>query len=164
LVDLNGKVVTNRSFNRRWVLLYFGFVRCPDICPSEMYKVGNIMNQLKNEYPEIAQHITPIFVSVDPNRDSIKLLKQYSKDFHPNYVFLTGSPEQVKEMAKKYRVYVNKLEETEDGDYLVDHSIVIYFQNDIGDLQDCFTQNMKVKDIVMKIVEIMTRSPDKNLE
>ena len=70
--------------------------------------------------------------------------------------FLTGSPSQVQEMAKKFRVYVSKAEETEDGDYLVDHSIVTYFHDDMGELSDCFTQSMRPKDISEKIVEKMT--------
>jgi protein SCO1/2 len=79
-----------------------------------------------------------------------------AKDFHPDYVFLTGSPTQVQDMAKKYRVYVSKAEETDDGDYLVDHSIVVYFHDDKGELSDCFTQSMRPKDISEKIIEKMT--------
>ena len=86
-------------------------------------------------------------------------LREYGKDFHPSYIFLTGSPEQVQQMAKKYRVYVSKADETEDGDYLVDHSIVIYFHDDTGDLADCFTQSMRPSDVVEKVVERMTFVP-----
>jgi protein SCO1/2 len=159
LVDLDGNLVTNKSFEGKWTLLYFGFARCPDICPSEMVKVGKVMDTLAKEHPELAKNLQPIFVSVDPARDSLKALKEYGKDFHPSYVFLTGSPEQVQLMAKKYRVYVSKADETEDGDYLVDHSIVIYFHDDTGDLADCFTQSMRPSDVVEKIVERMTFVP-----
>jgi protein SCO1/2 len=156
LVDLEGNLVTNKSFEGKWTLLYFGFARCPDICPSEMVKVGQVIDTLKAEHPELAKNIKPIFVSVDPARDSLKALKEYAKDFHPSYVFLTGSPDQVQQMAKKYRVYVSKADETEDGDYLVDHSIVIYFHDDTGDLADCFTQSMRPSDVIEKVVERMT--------
>mmetsp|Transcript_5097 Transcript_5097/g.8947 ORF Transcript_5097/g.8947 Transcript_5097/m.8947 type:complete len:315 (-) Transcript_5097:352-1296(-) len=159
LVDLDGNLVTNKQFEGKWTLLYFGFARCPDICPSEMVKVGKVMDTLAKEHPELAKNLQPIFVSVDPARDSLKALKEYGKDFHPSYVFLTGSPEQVQLMAKKYRVYVSKADETEDGDYLVDHSIVIYFHDDTGDLADCFTQSMRPSDVVEKIVERMTFVP-----
>lgn len=155
LVDLDGNLVTNKSFEGKWTLLYFGFARCPDICPSEMVKVGKVMDILKKEHPKLADNIVPIFVSVDPARDSLKALKEYAKDFHPSYIFLTGSPEQVQQMAKKYRVYVSKADETEDGDYLVDHSIVIYFHDDTGDLADCFTQSMRPSDVIEKILERM---------
>ncbi len=156
LVDLDGNLVTNKNFEGKWTLLYFGFARCPDICPSEMVKVGQVMDTLAKEHPELAKNIKPIFVSVDPARDSLKALREYAKDFHPSYVFLTGSPEQVQQMAKKYRVYVSKADETEDGDYLVDHSIVIYFHDDTGDLADCFTQSMRPTDVIDKVVERMT--------
>jgi len=191
---MNGNLVTNKSFEGKWTLLYFGFARCPDICPSEMVKVGKVrkrkgvwrlsgkclafyqplsrdfflvflllcthaktkvMDILARDYPDIAKKVKPIFVTVDPARDSIKALKEYSKDFHPSYIFLTGSPVQIQQMAKKYRVYVSKADETADGDYLVDHSIVIYFHDDTGDLADCFTQSMRPTDIVEKIKERM---------
>jgi len=156
LVDLKGNLVTNRSFEGRWTLLYFGFARCPDICPSEMLKVGRVMDTLKEEYPELASKVTPVFVSIDPARDSLKVLEEYAKDFHPSFVFLTGTPKQVQDMAKKYRVYVSKADETEDGDYLVDHSIVVYFHDDTGDIADCFTQSMRPSDVVDKVIERMT--------
>ena len=159
LIDLEGKLVTNVSFRGKWLLLYFGFARCPDICPSEMLKIARVIDELKETNPELAAALVPIFVSVDPARDSLAALKEYSKDFHPDFVFLTGSPTQVQQMAKKYRVYVSKAEETEDGDYLVDHSIVVYFHDDQGELADCFTQSMRPKDIVEKIKERMTISP-----
>ena len=113
------------------------------------------MDTLAKEYPELAKNVKPIFVSVDPARDSLKALKEYGKDLHPSYVFLTGSPDQVQQMAKKYRVYVSKVDETEDGDYLVDHSFVIYFHDDAGDLADCFNQSMWASDVVEKVVERM---------
>eukprot|EP00986_Skeletonema_menzelii_P011057 scaffold5566_cov145-Skeletonema_menzelii.AAC.2 len=159
LVDLDGNLVTNESFKGKWTLLYFGFARCPDICPSEMVKIGKVMDTLEKEHPKLRGQIQPIFVSIDPARDSLKALRDYAKDFHPSYVFLTGAPQQVQAMAKKYRVYMSKADETEDGDYLVDHSIVVYFHDETGDIADCFTQSMRPSDIVEKVVERMTFVP-----
>lgn len=159
LVDLDGNLVTNKTFEGKWTLLYFGFARCPDICPSEMFKIAKVMDTLKEKHPEIAKNVVPLFVSVDPARDSLKVLKDYSKDFHPSYIFLTGSPDQVQQMAKKYRVYVSKADETEEGDYLIDHSIVVYFHDDNGEIADCFTQSMRPVDIVEKVVERITHDP-----
>jgi cytochrome oxidase Cu insertion factor (SCO1/SenC/PrrC family) len=124
-----------------------------------MMKVGRVIDTLKKDHPELAKKIVPLFVSVDPARDSLKALKAYAKDFHPDYIFLTGSPIQVEQMAKKYRVYVSKADEEPDGDYLIDHSIVIYFHDDTGDLSDCFTQSMRPLDVVEKIRERMTFQP-----
>jgi protein SCO1 len=153
LVDLDGNLVTNTNFEGKWLLLYFGFARCPDICPSEMMKVGRVMDALKKEYPHIASQVVPVFVSIDPARDSLQALREYAKDFHPDYIFLTGTPQQVKQMAKSYRVYFSKADEGVDGDYLVDHSIVIYFHDPSGDLADCFTQSMRPSDVMDKIIE-----------
>jgi protein SCO1/2 len=159
LVDLEGNLVTNKSFEGKWLLLYFGFARCPDICPSEMMKIAKVIDTLKQTHPNLAKQIVPVFVSVDPARDSLQALKTYARDFHPDYVFLTGSPLQVQQMAKKYRVYVSKADISPDGDYLVDHSIVIYFHDDKGDLSDCFTQSMRPTDVVEKIIERMNFEP-----
>ena len=156
LVDLKGNLVTNKSFEGKWLLLYFGFARCPDICPSEMLKVARVIDTLKKEHPDIASKLVPLFVSIDPARDSLKALKAYAKDFHPDYVFLTGTPNQVQKMAKTYRVYLSKADESVDGDYLVDHSIVTYFHDDTGDMVDCFTQSMRPSDIIDKVIERMT--------
>ena len=157
LIDLEGNLVTEQSFRGKWLLLYFGFARCPDICPSEMRKVGQVMDVLKETHPKLHAQLVPVFVSVDPARDSLQALREYARDFHPSYVFLTGAPSQVQKMAKAYRVYMSKADVTDDGDYLVDHSIVIYFHDDTGDLADCFTQSMQVKDVVEKVVERMEK-------
>lgn len=163
LVDLDGNLVTNKSFEGKWVLLYFGFARCPDICPSEMVKIGRVIDTMKKSHPELVKDLVPLFVSVDPARDSLQALRSYAKDFHPEFVFLTGSPVQVQQMAKQYRVYVSKADETADGDYLVDHSIVIYFHDNTGDLADCYTQSMRVSDVVEHVVERMTAAAAKTV-
>jgi len=124
-----------------------------------MNKVARVMDTLKKDRPELAEKIVPLFVSIDPARDSLQSLRAYAQDFHPSYIFLTGAPEQVRRMAKLYRVYFSKADETADGDYLVDHSIVIYFHDDTGDLADCFTQSMRPSDVVEKVVERMTAAP-----
>lgn len=159
LVDLDGNLVTNEQFKGKWLLLYFGFARCPDICPSEMNKVATVLDTLKQTHPDLYREIVPVFVSVDPARDSLRALRDYAKDFHPDYVFLTGTPEQVSRMAKRYRVYMSKADETAEGDYLVDHSIVIYLHDAAGELADCLTQSMRPVDVVNKVVERMTFVP-----
>mmetsp|Transcript_15779 Transcript_15779/g.15968 ORF Transcript_15779/g.15968 Transcript_15779/m.15968 type:complete len:337 (-) Transcript_15779:443-1453(-) len=152
LVDLKGNLVSEQTFAGKFTLLYFGFARCPDICPSEMQKVAQVMDTMKEKFPEVAANVQPIFVSIDPGRDSIDALLSYEKDFHPSYAFLTGTPQMVASMAKSYRVYVSRADETEDGDYLVDHSIVLYFHDDKGEMVDVFTQSMKPTDILDRIV------------
>jgi len=151
LVDMNGHLVNEATYAGKYTLLYFGFAHCPDICPSELAKVAQVMDRLQKEHPEVAEKIVPLFVTVDPARDSMTCLKEYGKDFHPKLQFLTGTPEQVQKMTKKYRVYISKADEMDDGDYLVDHSIVLYFNNPDGTFQDFFSQSMRATDIVSKI-------------
>ena len=76
LIDLDGQLVTDISFQGKWLLLYFGFARCPDICPSEMSKISRVIDQLKETHPQLASKLVPVFVSVDPARDSLTALKE----------------------------------------------------------------------------------------
>ena len=92
-----------------------------------------------------------MFISVDPSRDTVGLLRNYSQDFHSQIDYLTGTNEQVSKVSRAYRVYFSKVDEDEDGDYLVDHSIVLYLISPDGEFLDFFTQKMQVIDIVNKI-------------
>ena len=148
MVDSEGVPVTNETFKGQWMVLYFGFTYCPDICPNELVKLGKVLNRLDKDLGPV---VTPVFISVDPKRDSVKQLAFYKKDFHPRMRFLTGTPEQVKRAAKAYRVYysnTNTTSDEDDWDYLVDHSIVMYFISPEGEFLEFFTQSADVDEIV----------------
>lgn len=149
LVDQDGIPRTDASYKGQFMLLYFGFTHCPDICPSELVKVGKILEQLEKQNIQVK----PVFISVDPARDCLEQLKHYSQDFHKSFSYLTGTNEQVKEAARSYRVYFSKANEDENDDeeYLVDHSIVFYFVSPTGEFVDFFTQKTQVNDVVEKI-------------
>jgi protein SCO1 len=155
LVDQDGIPRTDASYKGKYQILYFGFSFCPDICPSELVKIGKVIDILT----EKGIDVTPLFITVDPPRDTIQQLKNYSQDFHSKIQYLTGTKEQVGKACKAYRVYFSKANENEDDDedYLVDHSIVFYLLDDKGEFQDFFTQRMQVGDIVTKIVENMNK-------
>eukprot|EP00752_Nemacystus_decipiens_P014178 g12608.t2 len=147
LVNMHGKPVTDKDYHGSFVMLYFGFCHCPDICPSELVKVGAIATKLEGKLG--AGVVKPVFVSVDPDRDSLAQLRHYSQDFHHSIEFLTGTKDQVAKAAKSYRVYFSKTEEHEEGeDYLLDHSIVIYLLAPNGDFLDFFTQRTTIADCV----------------
>ena len=152
LVNQDGEAVTDAMCRGQYSLLYFGFTHCPDICPSELVKVGNIMKELERRK---ATPIKPFFISVDPHRDTVQQLKHYSQDFSPAWTFLTGTPDMVAKATRAFRVYFTKADEVEDDDeeYLVDHSIVLYLMSPEGDFLEFFTQRMEVVDIVDKIVK-----------
>ncbi len=155
LVDQNGIPRTDKSYYGKVLLLYFGFAHCPDICPAELVKVGNILKRVEEKHPNLTQ-IHPIFITVDPERDSIAQLRYYGKDFDPRIQYLTGTKEQVARATRAYRVYFSKAVDHEDDDeYMVDHSIVLYLVGADGELIDFFTQSMSVDDCVQKLPSLL---------
>ncbi|GAB5031572.1 sco1 family protein [Nannochloropsis oceanica] len=149
LVDFTGKPVTDADFRGEFLLLYFGFTHCPDICPSELVKVGRILDLLDKE-PRLPM-VRPVFISVDPDRDNVGQLRHYAQDFHPRILYLTGTQEQLAKVTKGYRVYFSKADEEDEENYLVDHSIVLYLIGPDGSFLDFFTQSMQPTDIVNRI-------------
>ncbi|KAM3193393.1 hypothetical protein ACQJBY_070167 [Aegilops geniculata] len=125
LLNHDGKTVTEKDFLGKWTLLYFGFTHCPDICPDELQKMAAAINKIKEK---AKLEIVPVFISVDPERDTVEQVHDYVKEFHQDLIGLTGTSDEVRKVARAYRVYYMKTEE-EGSDYLVDHSIVMYLMN-----------------------------------
>ena len=156
LVDQNGRIVTDKTLfspsSKKFALLYFGFTHCPDICPSEMVKMTKIIDALDKLGDPFQNRILPVFITVDPKRDGVAQVGHYVKDFHPGTVGLTGTPKQIADVCKAYRVYHLPQEtESEDEEYLVDHSIVIYLIAPDGTFLDFFTQLIEVDEAVNRI-------------
>jgi protein SCO1/2 len=131
LVDQNGRPRTERDYAGKWRVMYFGYTFCPDVCPLDMQNVGAGLRAFEKAAPARAAGVVPIFVSVDPARDSPAVLKQFVSAFHPRMVGLTGSPAQVAAAAKAYAVYSSKGAET-GGGYLVNHSRQTYLIDPAG--------------------------------
>ncbi|KAG2648643.1 protein SCO1 homolog 1, mitochondrial-like isoform X2 [Panicum virgatum] len=125
LLNHDGKPVTEKDFLGKWTLLYFGFTHCPDICPDELQKMAAAIDKIKGK---AKLDIVPVFITVDPERDTVEQVRDYVKEFHPDLVGLTGTTDEIRKVARAYRVYYMKTEE-EGSDYLVDHSIVMYLMN-----------------------------------
>jgi len=161
LVDVDGKAFHSEQLKGNWVLLYFGFTFCPDICPEELDKVTACLDILDAQpgMPEVV----PVFISIDPHRDTPAKVKEYLKDFHPRMVGLTGTEAQVKAAAKTYRVYYSKPSTDDSDDYLVDHSIVMYLVNPEGQFCSYYGQLVtaeKMADGIAKEVEASQLSTD----
>ncbi|XP_010564357.1 PREDICTED: protein SCO2 homolog, mitochondrial [Haliaeetus leucocephalus] len=124
LLDQEGRPRQKADFRGQWVLLYFGFTHCPDICPEELEKLSRAVELLERE-PGLPP-LQPLFITVDPQRDDVAAMKRYVQDFHPRLLGLTGSPEEVRAAADAYRVYASTGPKDEDGDYIVDHTVLIY--------------------------------------
>jgi|APTNR8051073442_1049403.scaffolds.fasta_scaffold01241_2 protein SCO1/2 len=131
LVDQDGNTVTDADFRGRYMLIYFGYTYCPDICPTSLLRNIEALDSLGSK----KDLIQPILISVDPERDTPALLKDYAELFDPRLIALTGSPEQVAEAARAYRVYYAKAEEPgadAGSDYLMDHSGFTYLMGPDG--------------------------------
>lgn len=121
LVDQTGRPVTRDSFAGDYVLMSFGFTSCPDVCPTELSRMATTMDLLGAD----AERVRPVFITVDPERDTAAALADYVGRFHPRMIGLTGTPEQVAAAARAYRVYYDKVEQ-EGGHYTMDHSTFLY--------------------------------------
>lgn len=149
LIDHHGQRRTKTDFLGRWVLLYFGFTHCPDICPEELEKLSAVVSALDQD-PSLPA-VQPLFITVDPQRDTAPALAAYVKDFHPRLIGLTGTEEEVKHAGRDYRVYANAGPKDEDGDYIVDHTILIYLINPDGLFLDYYNRMKSQQQITESI-------------
>ncbi len=136
LVDSQGKTVTDQTFRGRWMLVYFGYTYCPDVCPTELQAVASSLDKLG----PLAAQVAPLFITIDPERDTGRTLAEYTKLFDDRLVGLTGTPAQIAAAAKAYRVYYNKVTPKDASAYLMDHSSFLYLMGPDGQLRMLFKQ------------------------
>ena len=129
LVDQNGQEVTDEKFRGRLMLVYFGYTYCPDVCPLGLTTIAEAIDQLPAEDRD---QVVPLFITVDPERDTVAVMKDYVGAFSDRLVGLTGSAAQVEAAVRAYRVYARKGESDADGTYLVDHSTFTYLMDRDG--------------------------------
>lgn len=122
LTDQDGRPATDRDYAGRYRIMYFGFTHCPDVCPTDLAVLGQALRRFEKSDPSRAARVVPIFVSVDPERDTPAVLKEYVASFHPRLVGLTGTPQQLADMVKRYGAYAEKEPAAAGGGYNVNHS------------------------------------------
>ena len=127
LVDQNGRAVSEQDFSGKPFIVFFGFTNCPDICPTTLFEMSEVLKRLGPD----ADKTAALFISVDPERDTPQKLKDYLSSFHPRIFGLTGSPEAIGAVEKEYRVYAKKVP-LKEGDYTMDHTAVVYLMGKDG--------------------------------
>jgi protein SCO1/2 len=147
LVDSAGRTVTDADFRGRWMLVYFGYTFCPDVCPTELQTVTSALDLLG----PLAEKVAPLFITVDPERDTVPVMADYVKLFGPRLVGLTGSPAQVAAAARAYRVYFAKSTPKETSEYLMDHSSFLYLMGPDGRFRALFRQGTSAQELADSI-------------
>lgn len=136
LIDHTGKRVTEKDFEGGYMLVFFGYTFCPDVCPATLQVMTAALEQLG----ERADKVTPIFITVDPERDTVEQMASYVANFHERFVGLTGSHEEIGAAAKAYRIYYAKAkDDTSSSEYLMDHSGIVYLMNPKGEYATHFS-------------------------
>ncbi|VFQ75113.1 unnamed protein product [Cuscuta campestris] len=136
LINEEGKPVTEQSFLGNWVLLYFGYTHSPEVGPAEVRKMVRTIDILEGSKPDVK--ILPVFVTIDPQRDTPSQLRAYLREFDPRIVGLTGPASAVRQITHEYRVFFKKVDEEEEDDYLVESSENTYLLNPKMEVVRCF--------------------------
>lgn len=152
LKDHNGNLFHSSQISGKLTLIYFGFTFCPDICPTSLTKLADVVTQLSRyKIP-----VQVIFISVDPTRDKPNLLKQYLANFHDSFIGLTGSEDEIKKVAELFKVYYAKVDENShkkaEEHYMMDHSSFVYLMDTNGNYAKHFYMNSTAEEIVSYIL------------
>eukprot|EP00466_Bigelowiella_natans_P016124 jgi/Bigna1/57828/fgenesh1_pm.31_\ len=153
LIDAEtGETRKSSDFHGQYTLLYFGFSKCPDICPTELKKMGRALDMVdsRGDLPTVL----PIFITIDPKRDTPERLRAYKKDYHERLMCLTGPNEEIGKVSKAFRVYFSAPAGDEE-DYLVDHSIFFYLMGTNGEFLEYFGKNLSAEEVAHKMMRVL---------
>ncbi|WP_296613446.1 SCO family protein [Sphingomonas sp.] len=132
LIDQDGKAITDKAFAGKYRIMYFGYTYCPDVCPTTAQTIGAAMRLLDKSDPAVSAKVVPVFVTVDPERDTPAVVKQFVRAFYPRFVGLTGSVAAIDSVKTEYGVFASKGKTTPNGGYLVEHSNAAYLMDGDG--------------------------------
>jgi cytochrome oxidase Cu insertion factor (SCO1/SenC/PrrC family) len=128
LTDQNGKSRSDTDFRGKLMIVYFGYTYCPDVCPADLMAITQALDALG----PAAEEVQPLFITIDPERDTA-LLAKYVSAFHQSLIGLTGSPEEIRKVANAYKAYYVKVPDPRSGDYVIDHTGAIYLMGRNGE-------------------------------
>jgi cytochrome oxidase Cu insertion factor (SCO1/SenC/PrrC family) len=152
MLNQKGEAVTEKNFEGQYTLYFFGFTFCEDVCPTELQVVSAALKELGPD----AVKITPVFVSVDPERDTPKVMGEYVANFDPRFVGLTGSPEQLAVMAKAFHVYYKKVvDEKNTRNYEMDHPSILYLMGPDGKFAKHFPYTTDAKKLALELKSVL---------
>jgi protein SCO1/2 len=145
LEDGTGKTITDQTLRGRPFLVYFGYTHCPDVCPTELARISDILGKMGDKA------IPTLFITVDPERDTPKLMQDYVSSFNPAVIGLSGSPQAVEATEKTFRVFARKGQPQPDGDYSMDHSSIVYLMDKNGGFVEAFNVERSPEDAAKEL-------------
>lgn len=152
LVNHHGETVTEQDFRGRYMLLYFGFTFCPDICPTEL----GVMAAAVNALGEKGEQVTPVLITIDPERDTPDVLARYVALFHPRLVGLTGTAEQMDAAARAWHVYYGRVEDESVSEaYTMDHSSIVFLMGPNGEYLKLFRPQTPPDEMAREIAKYL---------
>jgi cytochrome oxidase Cu insertion factor (SCO1/SenC/PrrC family) len=152
LIDHTGKRVTDKDFHGHYLLVFFGFTFCPDVCPAALQVMAAALERVGSK----AAAITPLFITIDPERDTPERLAQYVQSFHPRLIGLTGTPDEIRAVASAYRVFHKKVKpENASSDYAMEHTSIIYLMDPTGEFVTHFTHATPVDAMVAGLARVL---------
>ena len=148
LVDQHGATRTDADFRGSYLLIYFGYTHCPDLCPTTLLKMADAVDELAVRSPTKADRLIPIFITVDPDRDTPEMLRGYAESFHPRMVALTGTARALAKVGRVYGVRFGRVPSAEPAAYFVDHTSFVYLMGPDGKYITHFEKDASVDEIV----------------
>ena len=150
-----GETISSDSLKGHWRLIYFGYSYCPDICPTDVQKMAQAVQLLEKSEPKIAARLVPIFITVDPARDTPAIASQFAAQFHPRMLGLSGSAEAVDAAMKSFRVYARKQAGASPDSYLMDHSTLVYLMDKEGAPVQFYTRDQSAQDMAQSLSQLV---------
>ena len=152
LVDHKGVAKTDKDFKGKYMLIYFGYSFCPDICPTDLQKMANAIDMAKPK----SEKVQPIFITIDPERDTVEQMKSYVSNFHEQLVGLTGTEQEVKDTAKAYKIFYNKVsDDPSSTEYVMEHSSIVYLMSPKGEYLAHFSYGTGVDKMAKGIAKFL---------
>lgn len=152
-----GEQVSDSQFRGKYMLVYFGYSFCPDVCPLDLQKMSVALYQLEQEGYDTTS-LQPLFITIDPERDTVEELATFVPDFHPRLIALTGTLPEIEAVARAYKVYFAKRQQPGTDDYLMDHSAIIFAMDPDGQYVRLFSSKDKPADIADSLRPVLEKT------